>query len=196
MHRFDLASERKLQIIKATIDCITRHGYNNFSMQDVALIANVSKGIIHYYFLNKEDLMMAVLDHVSEEIEEHLAATDSNTTPVKRLSNVIWICSYIVQNNREYYRINMDFWTQIDQKETVQKEIALHYAKFRSTVAIIIQEGINQGFFQKGDASHFASIIIAMIDGIALQWLFDEKVFVYADIVKSCEEAIMSFLKV
>lgn len=197
MNRFDLASERKLQIIKATIDCITRYGYSNFSMQDVALVANVSKGIIHYYFLNKEDLMMGVLDHVSEGIEEHLAATmDSNMTPIKRLANVIWICSAIVQSNREYYRINMDFWTQIDQKENVRKQIALHYSKFRQTIASIIQDGIDQSFFRKGNAHHFASVIIAIIDGIALQWLFDETVFNYGELVKQCEESILSFLEI
>ena len=38
-------------------------------MQDVAKTAGVSKGIIHYYFLNKDDLMMSVLSEVAQEIE-------------------------------------------------------------------------------------------------------------------------------
>lgn len=194
MSRSDLASERKTQIINATIECITRYGYSNFSMQDVARVADVSKGIIHYYFLNKEDLMMTVLDHVSSDIENLLHSGDVNSDPITRLSNVIWMCSSIVQNKREYYRINMDFWTQIDQKEKVRQEVASHYAKFRNSIAIIIQHGITQGVFRKGEALQFASMIIAMIDGIALQWLFDEGVFNYDEIVKNSEEAILSFL--
>ncbi len=194
MSRSDLASERKTQIINATIECITRYGYNNFSMQDVARVADVSKGIIHYYFLNKEDLMMTVLDHVSTDIENLLHSGDVNSDPITRLSNVIWMCSSIVQNKREYYRINMDFWTQIDQKEKVRQEIASHYAKFRNSIAVIIQQGITQGVFRKGEAQQFASMIIAMIDGIALQWLFDEGVYNYDEIVKNSEEAILNFL--
>ncbi|MES2615589.1 MAG: TetR/AcrR family transcriptional regulator [Bdellovibrionota bacterium] len=196
MNRNELASERKQQIILATIECITRYGYNNFSMQDVARVADVSKGIIHYYFLNKEDLMMTVLDNVSTEIEALLTSTESGLDVKVRLSNVIWMCSSVVQNKREYYRINMDFWTQIDQKEKVREEVARHYAKFRGAVANIIQQGITIGVFRKGDAQQYASLIIALIDGIALQWLFDEGVFLYDEIVKNCEEAIMSFLKV
>ncbi len=195
MNRNDLASERKQQIIKATIECITQYGYSNFSMQDVARVADVSKGIIHYYFLNKEDLMMTVLDCVSSEIENLLSANESGLDVKLRLSNVIWMCSNVVQNKREYYRINMDFWTQIDQKEKVREEVARHYAKFRGAIAQIIQQGINQGAFRSGDPLQFASLIIALIDGIALQWLFDEGVFVYDDIIKNCEEAILSFLK-
>jgi TetR/AcrR family fatty acid metabolism transcriptional regulator len=194
MSRSDLASERKTQIINATIECIARYGYSNFSMQDVARVADVSKGIIHYYFLNKEDLMMTVLDYVSSDIENLLNSGDPNPEPITRLSNVIWICSSIVQNKREYYRINMDFWTQIDQKEKVRQEIASHYAKFRNSIAIIIQQGITSGVFRKGDAAQFASMIIAMIDGIALQWLFDEGVYNYDEIVKNSEEAILNFL--
>jgi len=196
MNRNDLASERKTQIIRATIECITRYGYSNFSMQDVARVADVSKGIIHYYFLNKEDLMMTVLDNVSSEIETLLTSSELGQDVKIHLSNVIWMCAGVVQNKREYYRINMDFWTQIDQKEKVREEVAKHYAKFRGAIANIIQQGITQGVFRKGDAAQFASLIIALIDGIALQWLFDEGVFVYDEIVKNCEEAILSFLKV
>lgn len=195
MNRNDLASERKYQIIRATIECITRYGYNNFSMQDVARVADVSKGIIHYYFLNKEDLMMAVLDNASSEIEALLSSSHSGQDVKARLSQVIWMCASVVQNKREYYRINMDFWTQIDQKQKVREEVARHYAKFRGAIASIIQQGITQGVFRQGDASLFASLIIALVDGLALQWLFDEGVFVYDEIVKNCEEAIMSFLQ-
>lgn len=195
MSRSEIVSERKNQIIKATIECISRYGYHGFSMRDVAEAAVVSKGIIHYYFLNKEDLMMAVLDNATAEIAASLAASDLGRDVATRLSDVIWICSSIVQNKREYYRINMDFWTQIDQKEKVRQEVSKHYVKFRETIGTIIQQGIEQGVFRQGNALQFASLIIAFIDGIALQWLFDENAFDYDDIVRNCEEAILSFLK-
>ena len=72
MTKADVAAERKNQIVQATVECITRYGYHNFSMQDVAKTAGVSKGIIHYYFLNKDDLMMSVLDRVASDIERVL----------------------------------------------------------------------------------------------------------------------------
>ncbi len=196
MSRNDLASERKQQIIKATIECIGCYGYNNFSMQDVARVADVSKGIIHYYFLNKEDLMMAVLDCVSGEIENLLTCAAIGPNVKTQLSNVIEMCCSIVQNKKEYYRINMDFWTQIGQKENVRQEVAKHYTKFRSVFAAIISQGINQAEFRCGDPHQFASLIIALIDGIALQWLFDENAFVYNEMKKHCETAILTFLSV
>ena len=72
MSKADVASERKEQIVKATVDCISKYGYHNFSMQDVARTAGVSKGIIHYYFLNKDELMRFVLEKVSLGLEGQL----------------------------------------------------------------------------------------------------------------------------
>ena len=195
MSKADLAVERKSQIINATIECIARYGYNNFSMQDVARIADVSKGIIHYYFLNKEDLMMAVLDRVAGDIEGLLNDINERTQdPVERLKLLIRICFGVVREKREYYCINMDFWTQINQKEKVRQAVARHYAKFRTATALVVQQGIDAGKFKDVDASHAASMLIAAVDGLSLQWLFDETVFVYDDIVKSCEDLLLRYL--
>jgi hypothetical protein len=69
----------------------------------------------------------------------------------------------------------MDFWTQIDQNKTIHAHIASHYQKFRSVIATTIEQGMQMGEFQNGNAEHFASLVIAIIDGIALQWLFDNQ---------------------
>lgn len=187
--------DRKTQIILATIECISRYGYTNFSMQDLAQLADVSKGVIHYYFLNKEALMMAVLDHVSSNIENLLEGTECIDDPIERLSNVVWMCADILRTKREYYKINMDFWTQIDQKEHVRIEIAKHYASFRNAISNIIKIGMKKNVFREGNTDIYATMIIAMIDGIALQTLFDQTLFDYDDLVKNCEMAIMGFLK-
>ena len=88
MTKVDVASERKNQIVSATVECIIRFGYHNFSMQDVAKSAGVSKGIIHYYFLNKDDLMLSVLERVVEGIEIVLRTNvDAVKDPTEKLKN-------------------------------------------------------------------------------------------------------------
>ncbi len=196
MSKTDVAVERKNQIVLATVDCITKHGYHNFSMQDVARTAGVSKGIIHYYFLNKDDLMMSVLDKVASDIERVLHADmDSIVDPQRKLEIFIDICLDVVRSTREYYQVNMDFWTQINQNEEVRKVIANHYSKFRETCAAVIEAGIAQGVFREVSSMEYSSFIIAVIDGISLQWLFDETVFDYDRIVKQTSQIILDGLK-
>lgn len=195
MSKADVALERKNQIINATIECISRYGYSNFSMQDVARIADVSKGIIHYYFLNKEDLMMAVLDRVAGDIEGLLSdIMEASDDPKERLCKLVRAFFSVAKEKREYYCISIDFWTQINQKENVRETIARHYAKLRTATAGIIQQGIDSGVFRPGSAAEYASLIVSMVDGISLQWLFDEAAFDYDQMTKRSEEMVLSFV--
>ena len=196
MSKADVAVERKGQIVKATVECITKFGYHNFSMQDVAKAAGVSKGIIHYYFLNKDDLMMSVLSKVAGDIEavlqEDMLDSDS---PEKRLTVFMNIVFNVVKKNREYYQVNMDFWTQINQKDKVRKVIASHYGKFGETAQNVIDEGIAKGDFKKVNSSEYAAYIIAVIDGLSLQFLFDTDSFDYDQVVKNSSVIILSGLR-
>lgn len=196
MSKPDVAAERKEQIVRATVECITKHGYHNFSMQDVAKTAGVSKGIIHYYFLNKDELMMCVLDKVAGDIERVLMQEmDTSNDPWRKMEIFIEVCFDVVRNTKEYYQVNMDFWTQINQKTEIRKVIADHYAKFREAAARVVREGIDKGAFRKLDASAFASYVIAVIDGLSLQWLFDERVYDYDQMSKNASSLIMAGLK-
>ena len=195
MTRSEVAIERKNQIVKATVDCISRYGYNNFSMQDVARSAGVSKGIIHYYFLNKDDLMMSVLEHVADDIGSLLCSGMSEAVdPIKKLDLFIGTCLNIVRKTKEYYQVNMDFWTQINQKEEVRQTVAKHYRNFRETCAKVLIEGIEKGVFRDVNPNEYSSLIIALVDGISMQWLFDETAFNYEEVIKQVKKVILANL--
>lgn len=197
MSKPDVAAERKDQIVRATVECITKHGYHNFSMQDVARTAGVSKGIIHYYFLNKDDLMMSVLDRVAGDIEGVLVEDmQAISDPVKKLEIFMAVSFDVVKTTREYYQVNMDFWTQINHKKEVRQVISRHYSKFRDTCSQVIAEGVAQGCFRKVDPIQQASLIIAIIDGLSLQWLFDETVFDYDDMASKAQAQVLNDLVV
>ena len=88
----------------------------------------------------------------------------------------------------------MDFWTHINQKEEVRKVIARHYAKFRDSAVIVIRDGMNAGIFRQLDPLEYASYVVAVIDGLSLQWLFDEQVFDYDNITKKATTLLLEGL--
>ena len=185
MAQSNITANRKDQIIHATLSCIRKQGYHNFSMQDVAKKAGVSKGIIHYYFLNKDTLMLSVLETVVLEIEELLQKELLKThKPEEKLIIFIELCLSLVQTTKQYYQVNIDFWTQINQKKDVSHIIAKHYQKFRNICTSILEEGMKQKVFQKHDSHQYSSFILAAIDGISLQTLFDTQAFNYNEMVK------------
>ncbi len=187
-------TNRKTQIILAAIECISRYGYSNFSMQDLAELADVSKGVIHYYFLNKEALMMAVLEHVCKESENLVEGNEHILNPIERLTHVLWICANIQRTKREHYKIIMEFWTQVDQKDHVRKVISEHYENFRFVFKQILEDGMKQKIFKTVNSNNFATLMIAMIDGISLQLHFNESLSKFDKLIKDCEQSIIILL--
>lgn len=172
MPRTDVAEERKEQIVKATIHCITQYGYDSFSMQDVARKAGVSKGIIHYYFLNKDDLMLSVFSHASKSIETLvLHNLERYSEPREKLQAFVSVNLEVIQNTREYYQVSLDFWSQVHQKVEIRSIFAAHYERLRKICSEILELGIDQKQFKKVDTGDFSNFILSVIDGVSLQYL-------------------------
>jgi hypothetical protein len=139
--------------------------------------------------------MLCVLDRVARDIEQLIHTDmDSSDDPQKKLEIFIAICLNVVRRTKEYYQVNMDFWTQINQKEEVRLIIAKHYAKFREVCARVIEEGMKKNHFRKVDPLVYSAYIISVVDGISLQWLFENSAFNYDALAKQITEIIIDGL--
>ena len=76
----------------------------------------------------------------------------------------------------------------------VRQVISRHYAKFRDTCAAVISEGVETGAFKSVNPHVYASFVVSVIDGISLQWLFDENVFNYDEMIKTAKGLILEGL--
>jgi len=57
-NRNDLLNIRRAQLTAAAYKVVAQKGYNDFTIKDIALEAGLSTGLVHYYFKNKEDLLV------------------------------------------------------------------------------------------------------------------------------------------
>jgi AcrR family transcriptional regulator len=57
---------REEDLIAAALETFSKHGYQNSSLVDVAKKAGVTKGVVYYYFKDKEHLLVAALTHSLE----------------------------------------------------------------------------------------------------------------------------------
>ena len=70
-------SERRLQLIDATIRCIAQHGLSATTMQLVTREAGLSLGIANLHFQSKENLLAETLRHVTREYNDVTGNSDS-----------------------------------------------------------------------------------------------------------------------
>lgn len=65
-----IKDKRKLQLIQATLDSIAARGINETTITHICKGADLSRGIVNFYFTSKEVLMQESLRHVLQEKDE------------------------------------------------------------------------------------------------------------------------------
>jgi AcrR family transcriptional regulator len=60
------------RIIRAAFTVLSRQGYENTSIKDIAEEAGVAQGLIHYHYKSKQQLVLAVFEYVCEKVEHDL----------------------------------------------------------------------------------------------------------------------------
>lgn len=68
----DLPEEKQRQILDAAAEVFAREDYKRASTDDIAARAGISKGLLFYYFKNKQSLYLYVADHLRSLVERHL----------------------------------------------------------------------------------------------------------------------------
>jgi AcrR family transcriptional regulator len=56
-----LSTETRQRILEAAFRTLSRRGYENTTIKDIAEEAGVAPGLVHYYFKSKQELVLAVL---------------------------------------------------------------------------------------------------------------------------------------
>src|SRR2546427_10148414 len=63
------AADTRAKILHAAFTVLSRQGYENSSIKEIAEEAGVAQGLVHYYFKSKQQLVLAVLAEVCREME-------------------------------------------------------------------------------------------------------------------------------
>ncbi len=191
-----IAPKRRAEIIESTFFCIALKGYSNITMQDIADSAGVSKGVIHYYFRSKEDLFLSVLEKLIKDLDSHLGKrVDRARTPPEKIRAIINAVFEKTRENQKFQVVLLDFWAHSTKNPILKAATANQYARYRHLAKKIIAEGIEKEYFKDCDPARVASALIGLIEGLTIQWIFDEKAFELSRAQKMTEEIVMGFLQ-
>ena len=85
-----MKQDTKQKIIQTGAQIIHRKGYNHTGIQEVLKAAGVPKGSFYFYFKNKEDFGLHVIDFFNNMLLEMVEPVISNKSisPVQRLENL------------------------------------------------------------------------------------------------------------
>jgi AcrR family transcriptional regulator len=94
---------RELEIINAAREVFSEFGYRKTTMDDVSARMNITRSALYYYYRNKDDLFLAIMDNwladYKEKVEE---AISGESTTIEKLEV---FCKYYLSYRDRFFRM-------------------------------------------------------------------------------------------
>jgi AcrR family transcriptional regulator len=161
--------QRREQLLGAATALISERGYWGLSLQDVADACGITlPGVLHH-FGSKDGLLVAVLEHRDRLDEAALTEQLAGQFGDGRAPDLAGICDAIVARNagqREIVRL----YAVLDAESLTPDHPAHAFfaERQRRTLALLSRWGP-----QAGDGDALARHVLALMDGLQVQWLRD-----------------------
>lgn len=165
VHRAAGEEERRRQMIEATIEAIAELGFSATTIAEIARRAEVSTGLVAFYFRDKDGLLEATLRHLSSDLARAVVSRlRAAGSPRERIQAVIDANLGASQFHRRIATVWLAFWGQVP-----------HNAHFRRVQRIYERRMISdlvdalKAYMAPADARHLAHATAALIDGLWLR---------------------------
>ena len=170
------ADARRQSLIAAAIRCLSRGSIGNFTIDHIAAEAGVSRGLINHHFEGIRDLLAAVYDSMTTTMRsagDASLAVDGSAE--KQLVAIIDLMLAPPIFSKSNLRTWLALWGEVAVNPRLKAAHRKSYHGYRQALARVIDEVARQRKLVI-DGGAFATIWIALIDGLWLEWCLDSRV--------------------
>jgi AcrR family transcriptional regulator len=158
---------KRNEILDIALDVVSREGYDKTSVREIAREAELSQAGLLHYFSSKEELFVEVLKRREEQRGVEFETSD----PVRAMTSIVRHNAETPGLVRLYSTISAE---STDAQHPGHAFFAYRYARLRGLLAEGIRGEQERGEFPADlDPEAFATILIAVVDGLQVQWLLD-----------------------
>jgi AcrR family transcriptional regulator len=170
------ASHRE-QLIEGAIECLRTKGYARTTARDIAAAANANLASIGYHFGSKEALLNEAITRTADAWTERLGQTAfaaPGASPLEQMG-ASWVAMRAeFEEMRPVLTGFIEAVAQAAWSEDLREVMASHYADTRRAVTEMVARSLGDAGTEAGaDPQVVASFLLAVCDGLVLQWLLD-----------------------
>lgn len=100
------------QILKTALSLFCSKGYYSTSIEEVAKLAQMSKGLLYHYFKGKEDLLAALVDVRINDVLIVMNTATTKPTPAEQIQHIASGALEDVRRQPEVFRFYLNLFTQ------------------------------------------------------------------------------------
>jgi AcrR family transcriptional regulator len=175
-----------------------RHGFDGASVRQIAAEARVTKPVLYYYFKNKRDLLLSLLEGAVAPLCDELERVASGDgTPCDRMTGIIAAVHRFVKERPDEFRL---LHRAVERREREVQILAQKYFRrnFRA-ISGVLQEGVDRGDFRSLNVPQATfSVIAILIYFLTREHVIDEvlgKKHGAKDLRGSLDQHILSLLR-
>lgn len=165
------------RLLEAAIVCLRERGYARTTSRDLVAASGTNLASIGYHFGSKERLLNVAVGEAFQRWLKPLialAAEPGPATPLERLRRSVAGVMDSLEENRALVAACLEAWAQLARSEDLRAEMAASYDDFHRTIAATTREAFAEiGATEGIDADALAALIIALFDGLLVQWQLD-----------------------
>jgi AcrR family transcriptional regulator len=170
--------ERRSRIVAAALDVFAERGYKGASLAQIAERVGITQQAVLYHFKSKDQLLVAALEERDREDRAWLAQTiESSPEDLDLLE----LCRRLIEHNvQRLERVRLYTVLAGDSVIDVHPAQAFfrtRYARLREQWA----DHLAAAYARTGRRGPSVAVVLAVLDGLQLQWLLDPEGF---DMVK------------
>ena len=139
------------RLLEAARDVFSRKGLGGARVDEIATLSGVNKQLVYYYFGNKKDLYLAVLEKMYEEIREQELKLDlDHLEPMEAMEKLLEFTFDYFTNNPHFVPLLGDENLHKAQHLKTSKVIAELHSPLVETIKKTLAKGEARGVFRRG----------------------------------------------
>jgi len=191
------SDEKSRRILAAVRSILAQKGYAGTTINLVAKEAGVSRGLLHYYFKNKEEMLSRVIQDnmqlsvrlVSDLLENCNSAADFAKQLVSALRHVL-------QHDPDFFHLFFEGWAVARQSAVVSQTLDELYGQFRQAMSDGLEKAKANGKISPElPITSTAVYLTGLVDGLGLQMITEPDLAADDDTWRDVTQGITALLK-
>nr|BBH86357.1 TetR family transcriptional regulator [Thermosporothrix sp. COM3] len=161
--------ERRQHILQTAATLFAQKGIHETSMDDIVQATGLSKGSLYWYFHNREDLLLTLLQLFLDQELQLLQSVQEQEGPAsERLYSMLERYIQQLAQAAHLLPVTLDFYAMATRQEKIRHFFQSYYQRFRLLVKEILQQGLVREEFLPFDPDEISIALIALLEGTTL----------------------------
>jgi len=158
-----ITAKRYDAILETAIKLFGAKGYQSVSIGEISKTAGVSRGLIHYHFGNKEDLLLVLVNSGRSIIEESLTEiSQSDDTARNKIRNAVKVYLDLASARLAVAQMMLIAFVEVPHTQKIRKILMEAFEATRLEFRALIDEGLAMGEIRPIDGAIATRFAIGM----------------------------------